>query len=126
MGFNSGMGLPGDGGVDLKQVVHTGPLRIIAEEDIGIGIRLGAHDLFGSPVKVIEQIDSVVLRVDLALAHLLGGIVKAHHARANLADHWLRHDEGLAKQVVEALGQIARKLQVLALIFTHRHLMSLV
>ena len=61
-----------------------------------------------------------------ALRHLLRGVVEAHDARADLGDHALGHDEGLAVELVEAQRDVARQLDVLLLVLTHRHLVGVV
>ena len=53
-------------------------------------------------------------------------VVQRHDAGADFADDGPRLDERLAEAEVEAVGEIARQLDVLALIVADRHGVSLV
>ena len=64
--------------------------------------------------------------VRVGLRHLDRGVVQPHHARAHVGDDRLGHDERLAVEPVEPLGDVPRKLDVLPLVVPHRHLVGVV
>ena len=98
----------------------SGPPR-----DLGPRIGDRAPDLPADDVRRVHDGDVAVLRPG-ALAHLLRRVVQAHDARAAVTDDRLGHDERLAEGVVEALGDVARELDVLLLVLAHRDGVGLV
>jgi hypothetical protein len=58
--------------------------------------------------------------------HLRLGVLEVHDARARLRDHGLRLHEHLAVRRVEPARDLARQLEVLALVLADRHLVGLV
>ena len=58
--------------------------------------------------------------------HLLLRLLEIHDPRPDLRVHALGHDEGLAEARVEALGDVARELEVLALVVADRDDVGLV
>ena len=117
-GLHGVVGLAGEGLVDGEQVEHAGAGGL--EIDRGVGIGGGAHDGLADLGGRIEQRDGVV-GAGGGLAHLLRGIVEAHDARADGGQAGVGHDEGVAVERIEALGDIAREFQVLRLVVADRH-----
>src|SRR5260370_7766541 len=58
-----------------------------------------------------------------ALAHLLFGVVEALDLGAGLLDERLRDDEDVPVPLVDPLAQVARVLDVLALVLPNRHVL---
>ncbi len=54
--------------------------------------------------------------------HLPLGLLQVHDPRPDLGDEHLWHDQGLAEALVEATGDLAHQLDVLALVVADRHL----
>ena len=53
-------------------------------------------------------------------------VLEVHDPGADRGDDGLGHDEGVAVAAVEALGDVAGELEVLALVVAHRHLVGVV
>ena len=120
--------LVGEGGVDAQQVVGVRPLlgifqRVGHRQRIG----LGATDLLGDRVGIVGEVDARVIR-RIGLAHLLGAVTQAHHARCRAKNQRLgdREEVGLAEIVVELDGDVARQLEMLLLVLADRHVRGLV
>ena len=121
-------------GVKAQQVVGFRPLRV-AEFQAHHRIGLGPFHLLGDQLGRIEQVDARAL-VRVALAHLAAAVGQAHHPRPLLEDQWLghlQHRDHLAVGVAGAeagihplLGDVARQLKVLLLVFAHGHQISVV
>ena len=52
------------------------------------------------------------------------GLLQVHDPRADLGDAVLGHDQGLAEALVEAAGDLAHQLDVLALVVADRDLVG--
>ena len=117
-GLHGIVGVAGKGLVNGQQVEHAGAGAIEIHRRARIGG--GAHDGFADGLRRIEQSHGVVLAGG-RFAHLLGRIVEAHDARAHRGQAGAGHDEGFAVERVEPLRDIASRLEVLGLVFPHRH-----
>mmetsp|Transcript_14434 Transcript_14434/g.57521 ORF Transcript_14434/g.57521 Transcript_14434/m.57521 type:complete len:432 (+) Transcript_14434:1001-2296(+) len=114
----------GDGLVDVEQVGALGPLRVVPLEPRE-GVGLAALDLLGDDVGRVEEVDA--RRVEFGrLGHLRGAVRERHDARAVFDDERFGLAKHLAllafaKLVVEAARDVARQLQVLALVLADGH-----
>ena len=118
--------LTGNGREDIQQVGDARfVLHVVAHHWRLIGVGHRTLELFHHRFRIFQQADNVVA-VIVRLGHLLGRLQQRHHARAGLRNKRLWHFEHIAVNRVKALGDIAAQLQVLLLVFTHRHLISLI
>ena len=106
-------GVAGEGLVDGEQIEHAGSGGL--EIDGGVGIGGGAHDGLADLGGGIEQGDGVI-QAGGGFAHLLGGVVEAHDARADGGKAGVGDDEGIGVERIEALGDIAGEFEVLRLV----------
>ena len=109
--------LAGAGGVDLHEVGHAGLVGRVKAHAVlaGVGVGDGALELAHDVLRLLQQVHAAV-GILVGLAHLAGRILQAHDARAHAGDVRLGHLEGLAVDVVEAYGHVARQLDVLLLV----------
>jgi hypothetical protein len=124
--FCSSSAIPsaGEGGVDGQQVADAGlVLDVVADHGVRVGDR--ALDLLGGDLRLVEEVDEA-LRSRRRLAHLDRRVLEIVDLRRLLEDVRLRDGEGLAEAAVEALGEVAGQLDVLALVLADRDLVGLV
>ena len=81
----------------------------------GVGVCDGAAEFPYYSVAVVENEDRGVA-VQVRFAHFLFRLCERHYLRARFWDKALRDDEGFGVGAVEAVGDIARKLDVLHLV----------
>ena len=74
---------------------------------------------------VVEEGDETGRRIG-RLGHLRHRVLQVHDARADRGNRVLGHDERVAVAVVEADRDVARELDVLALVVAHGHLVGVV
>ena len=89
----------------------------------GVGDR--ALELLEDRVRLVEHVDRPLLGL-AGRRHLARRVLEVADARADLGDADLGHDQRLAEAAVEALGDVAHQLDVLALVLAHRHLVRAV
>jgi len=114
----------GDRAEDRQQVRHPG-LGGGIEAHGRVGVGDGALDLLGHLAEVLEHQDGALGRVG-RLRHLPRRLLEVHHPRAHRRDGGLGDDERVAVAMVEADGEVARQLEVLALVVTHGHAIGVV
>ncbi|CZW17140.1 Uncharacterised protein [Enterobacter hormaechei] len=118
--------LSGHTGENVQQVGHARfVLHVVAHHWRLVGVGHRTLELFHHRFRIFQQADNVVA-VIVRLGHLFGRLQQGHHARAGFRNKRLRHFEHVTVKRIEALGNIAAQLQVLLLVFTHRHLVGLV
>ena len=119
--------------IDADEVVGLRPVFktcLLGGQRLGVG--LGLLDLARDGVLIVAHIDTRQVR-RVRLRHLLGAVAQAHDPRRRALDHGLgqreeqsirisARDNRLAIVVVELLRDVARQLQVLLLVLTHRHM----
>ena len=110
---------------DSQGALLTMLLRRIAEDDFAPWIGDRPPDDVIDLIGCIGEPDGVPAR-HIALAHLDDRVVERHDAPAAPTNDRLGYHERLAIQMVEALGDITRQLDVLLLIFAHRHLVGVI
>ncbi|MDH6549194.1 hypothetical protein M2162_003291 [Streptomyces sp. SAI-041] len=98
-------------------------LGVVADDGVRVGD--GALDLLGGGLRLVEEVDEA-LRRGRRLAHLDRRVLEVVDLRRLLEDVRLRDREGLAEAAVEARGEVAGQLDVLALVLAHRDLVGLV
>mmetsp|Transcript_81524 Transcript_81524/g.209928 ORF Transcript_81524/g.209928 Transcript_81524/m.209928 type:complete len:223 (+) Transcript_81524:243-911(+) len=118
--------------IELQEVGRLGSLGV-AELQPHDHVRLGALDLLLDLGRGVRD-DNAAVCIRSGLGHLVGAVVQGHDAGATrLADQRLRYAEdvpllvcGLLVVPVHTLGDVARQVQVLHLVLTHRNLVCLV
>ena len=95
-----------------EQVGHA-RLRDRVEPDLGLAVGHRRLDPLGDDLRVVEQEHRAVGE---RLAHLRRGVLQVHHPGPEGGDGGLGHDERVAVTAVEPDGEVARELEVLALI----------
>mmetsp|Transcript_17257 Transcript_17257/g.53057 ORF Transcript_17257/g.53057 Transcript_17257/m.53057 type:complete len:397 (+) Transcript_17257:2011-3201(+) len=117
-----------DGLVDVEQVRRLGPLRVVPLEAREL-VRLALLDLARDDVRRVVQVDARPVELG-GLGHLGASVLERHDARALFHDERLGLPEDallpLAVEVVEAPRDVARQLEVLALVLAHGHQARLV
>ena len=111
-------GLPRKGRVNGKQIGNA--RLILRKNDAVVAVRHGALEFAHNDVGRVDDGDGSVL-VLIRLAHLFQGVLQARDLRAEFADIRFGYDEGLPETIVEAHGDIPRKLQMLLLILSDGH-----
>ena len=106
------------------QQVGDARLALGIGDDLAAGVGDRRADLLRRHRGVVEQDDAAGRRQ--ALAHLLVRRLQVEDLRRTRGDLRLRDGERLAVAAVEAGGQVAGELEVLALVLTDRHLVGLV
>ena len=76
-------------------------------------------------VRLVEHVDRALL-ARAGRRHLARRVLEVADARADPGIPRLRHHERLSEAAVEALGDVAHQLDVLALVLPHRHLVRAV
>ena len=118
-------------GIDADEIVGLGP-RLeplhLRRQRLGIGLRL--FDLLGDGIGIVGQIDPRHVGF-VRLRHLARAVAQAHHAGRRTGDERLGQREeaaGIAlardrsgEVVVEFLGDVARKLEMLLLVLADRN-----
>ncbi|GCL81956.1 hypothetical protein ExPCM15_00397 [Escherichia coli] len=111
---------------DIQQVGNARfVLHIVANYRRLVGVSDRAFDFLHYRFRIFQQADNVIA-VIVRLGHLLGRLQQRHYARARFRNKRLWHLKDIAVQRVETLGDIAAQFQVLFLVFTHRHQISLI
>ena len=105
---------------DLEQVRDAG-LGLPVVPDRALRVGHGALELAADDVGLVEHQEPAVLARQRRGRHLALGILEVADARRGRRDRGLRRREELAVARVEALRDVARELEVLALILAHRH-----
>ena len=113
-----GHGAAPEGGIDVEKVGDARLFR--GGDDAVVAVRHGAAELAQNGVFVVREKDRGV-GVFVRLAHLMHGVLQRVDLRALFDDIPLGDAEGLAIAVVEADGDVARDLEVLALVDANRH-----
>src|SRR5215217_2393610 len=109
---------------DLDQVRDTGlPLRVVDDVAPGVGDRRA--ELLRDRLGRVEDPDRPLGR-PAGRGHLPVRLLQVHDPRPDLGVDALGQHEGLAEARVEPLGDVARQLQVLALVVADRDLVRLV
>ncbi len=108
---------------DVDQVRDAG--LVVAAPDLAPGVGHRRAELLADRVGVVQQLDRALLGA-AGRGHLPRRLLEIHDPRADLRVDALGHDEGLAEAGVEALGDVARELEVLALIVPDRDPICLV
>src|SRR3954454_9868805 len=103
---------------DLDQVGHT-RLLLGRVADVRPGVRHGRLELLADDVGQVEQ-EHGPLRRAARLRHLHVRLLQVHHAGALFGIDAFGDDERLPEAVVEPLRDVARELEVLALIVPDR------
>ena len=96
------------------------------EAHLAVGVGDGPLELLGHGGQVVEQVARCPASVVGGLGHLVGRLLQVHDPGADRGDGGLGHDERVAVAAVEALGDVAGELEVLALVVAHRHLVGVV
>ena len=108
---------------DGKQVAHAWLVfRIVANFAVAVGN--GPLDFAADGVLRVQNGDVAVVRV--GLAHLAGGLLQAHDPAADFAEVSLGHGENVAVNAVETLGNVPGQLQMLLLVGSDGHQISLI
>ena len=105
---------------DLEQVRDAG-LGLPVVPDLAPGVGHGALELAADDVGRVEHQQLAVLARQRRGRHLALRLLEVADARRGLRDRGLRGREELAVARVEALRDVARELEVLALILAHGH-----
>ena len=92
--------------------------RVVADLGAGVGDR--PLDLLLDDRRVVEQEDGALGRVARTSTSCRSGLCRSMTRAPALRDGGLGHHEGLAVAAVEALGDVAGELEVLALVVAHR------
>ena len=112
--------------VDAQQVVDPRLLRRVREPDL---VPVVGHCAFERPLDllgVVYHADRVAPDVRIALGHLHRGVVEPHDTPADFGNDSIGHHKRVAVDVVETLGDVTRKLNVLPLVLADWHLMGIV
>ncbi len=88
---------------------------------LAAGVGDGAAELLADRLRLFEHEHGAGLGA-AGGRHLPLGLLQVHDPRPDLGDAHLRHDQGLAEALVEAAGDLAHQLDVLALVVADRHL----
>ena len=111
------------GGVDRHQVVDA--VLALGVADAGLGVGDGALEFAHNIVGLVENCDPRI-RVLVGFRHLARRVLQAHDLSADLRNVRLGHGEGGGVELVEALRNVAGKLQMLLLILPDRHEVGLI
>ena len=121
--FDLRVGLAGEGGIDRHEVVD--PVLALSAADLCPGIGDGAPELSHDIVAGIENAHRGIL-ICVGFAHLLIRLGKRHNFRPRLGNKPLRHSEGIAVYLIEPCRNVAGYLNVLHLVYPHRHKVGLI
>ena len=108
---------------DVDQV--RDPRLVLAAADLPPGVGDRAPELLADHVRLVEQANRPLRRA-AGRRHLLRRLLQVHDPRAHLRVDALGHLEGLAEARVEALRDVPRELEVLALVVADRDDVGLV
>ena len=106
-------------GEDVDQVRH--PRLVGRADDLAAGVGDGAAELLADRLLLVEH-ENRPRRGTARRRHLPFRLLQIHDPRPDLGDAQLRHHQRLAEALVEAAGDLAHQLDVLALVVADRHL----